>query len=461
MRVVVCGAGQVGRSIAAYLSRQNFDVAIIDQSQELIDGINQQLDVQGFVGKASEPEVLRNAGLDGADILIAVTQIDEVNMIACQVAHSIFDTQVKIARIRDPAFADQRWSVMFSDNHLPVDMILNPEYEVAQRIAELLKIGGCLNLIPVGNHSAYVVGVRCHGECPIINTPLRELTLIFPDLDILILGIIRKDGTLITPSANDQMLCDDVVYFSVSQDHLHKAMDSFGISTTPSKSLRIVGGGKVGNYLMEIFDGDPAYGHVDIHVLEPNPEHARALATRFSDVSVFNGSGLDVAFLAEHIHNGEETLIAITNFDQTNILTSILARKLGARRTMLLISDPSIAVFSNGFDVDVPLAPEEITLSKILHYLRVGAITKAHVLYQGAAELLEADILETMPIANKSIQKAKLPKNTIVGAILRDNAFVLPKPDTVIIPGDQVIFFVASSSVRKLEKLVSVGVGYF
>ncbi|HJP55286.1 MAG TPA: Trk system potassium transporter TrkA, partial [Rhodospirillales bacterium] len=277
MKVIVCGAGQVGFSLARHLSQENNDVTVIDQAPELVRRIGDSLDVKGLVGHASHPDVLEQAAADDADMIIAVTYADEINMVACQVAHSLFNVPTKIARIRHQSYLQPMWSNLFSRDHIPIDVIISPEIEVARAVTRRLRVPGAFEMIPLADDKVRLLGVRCSDTCPLVNTPLRQLTQLFPDLNIVVVGILRG-GSAIVPTPDDQMLAGDEVYFVVDSEHLLRAMAAFGHDETEAKRLLIFGGGNIGLFLAQEIEREHPW--VIAKIVESDDERAESIASQ-------------------------------------------------------------------------------------------------------------------------------------------------------------------------------------
>ena len=267
MKIIICGAGQVGFHIARQLSAEGHDVVIVDQSPHLVRRVADSLDVQAFVGFGSHPDVLERAGVGGVDMIIAVTQADEVNMVACQVAHSLFDVPTKIARIRHQSYLQPIWADLFSRGHMPIDVIISPEIEVARAISRRLQVPGAFESISLADGQVRMMGVRCGDDCPVINTPLRLLTGLFPDLNIVVVAIVR-DGQGFVPAADDQMLAGDDIYFVTDFDHITRAMVVFGHEETVARRVIIAGGGHIGSFLGEIIENEKS--GVTAKIIEAN-----------------------------------------------------------------------------------------------------------------------------------------------------------------------------------------------
>lgn len=458
MKVVICGAGQVGFNIARYLASENNDVTVIDQSPELIGRVSDLLDVQAFVGHASHPDSLERAGAADADMLIAVTFADEVNMVACQVAHTLFDVPTKIARVRHQSYLNPAWSNMFSRDHMPIDVIISPEIEVAKAIRRRLSVPGAFDAIPLVDDKVRVIGVRCGEDCPIINTPLRQLTELFPSLNIMIVGILRGDSAFI-PSPKEEMLAGDDVYFVADANHVPRALAAFGHEEKESHRLIIVGGGNIGLTLaQEIEDDDDTTARI----IEINKDRARFIAETLPSTNVILGDALESEILHEAGITNADTVVAVTADDENNILVSLLAKRYGVNRAVTLINNASYAPLITTLGVDMAVSPRAITVSTILQHIRRGRIRSVHSLGEGFAEIFDAEVLETSPLAGKSIAEAKLPQGAIVGAISRgDEDIIIPGSDTVIEKGDRVVLLASAKVVRKIEKLFAVQLEFF
>ncbi len=458
MKVIICGAGQVGYNLARYLATEQNDITIIDQSADLIQKINDNLDVQAITGFASQPDVLQQAGAANCDLLIAVTQSDEVNMVACQVAHTLFNVPTKIARVRNQAYLAPHWASLFAREQMPIDHIISPEIEVAHAITRRLEVPGALDMIPLHHDKVKVIGVLCNEACPVINTPLRQLTGVFPDLQIEVVAIVRGDR-MIVPSANDEMLAGDEVYFVAASDHVDRAMAVFGFEELHARRVAILGGGNIGQFLARGIES--RHPHMAIRVIEADRSRAQMVAQRLNKAIVLHGDGLDPEILAEANVGGSELFVAVSNNDEVNILASVQAKRLGCRRTVTLINRAGYASLISGLGIDALVNPRAITVSRILQHVRRGRIKAVHSLRENAAEIIEAEALETSRIVGQPIGELKLPKDSKVGAIIREGAVIIPRPTTVIKPRDHVVLLAMQGSVKKVERLFQVGLEYF
>jgi trk system potassium uptake protein TrkA len=458
MKVIVCGAGQVGFNIARHLTAENNQVTIIDQSPDLVHKVTNTLDVRGIVGFASYPDVLEKAGAGDADMLIAVTHADEVNMVACQVAHSLFNLPTKMARVRAQSYLQPIWADLFSRDHLPIDVIISPEIEVARAIVHRLQAPGAFDMIPMADGKVRVIGVRVEEDCPIIDTPLRQLTTLFPDLHMMVIGIIR-DGRTIVPTADDQMLPGDEVYFVVESGHVGRAMASFGHEETEAHRIVIVGGGNIGLFLAK--DLEKNHPAVNAKVIELGKERAEFAAQTLSDTVVIHGDALDPEILDEANISATETIVTVTNDDEVNILSALLAKRSGCQRAISLVNNLTYEPLITTLGVDVVVVPRAITVSTILQHIRRGRILSVRSLREGVGEVIEAEALDTSSVVGAPLREIKLDKGIIIGAIVRDDKVMIPRGDTVIQVKDRVVLFAASQAVKKAEKMFAVRLEYF
>ncbi|MGB0683287.1 MAG: Trk system potassium transporter TrkA [Magnetovibrionaceae bacterium] len=458
MKVLVCGAGQVGYSIARHLSLENNDVTVIDRQEDLIRRVNDTLDVQAIQGHASRPDVLERAGAADADMIIAVTYADEINMVACQVAHSLFDVPTKIARVRHQSYLSPEWSNLFSRDHMPIDVIISPEIEVARAVMRRLQVPGAFEMIPLVDDKVRLLGVRCQQDCPLVNTPLRQLTQLFPDLNIVVIGLVRDDKAIV-PTPDDQMLCGDDVYFVVDSDQVERAMVAFGHEEPEARRMLICGGGHIGLFLSQGIEVD--YGHVNLKIIEGESKRAEHIATRVNRAVVLHGNVLDTEILHEANVSSAEAVVAVTNDDETNILCSLLAKRQGAQRCITLLNSSAYEGLVNTLGIDVVVSPRNITVSTILQHVRRGRIHSVHALRDGFGELIEAEALETSPLVGKPLKDVKLPSGVVIGAIVHDGTVMAPRGSSVIQASDRVVLFASSEAVRKVEKMFAVQLEYF
>ena len=458
MKVVICGAGQVGSNIARYLSLEGNDVTVIDKDPSLVQKIAETVDVQGVVGFASHPDVLERAGIRDADLIIAVTYSDEVNMTACEVAHALFDVPTKIARVRQQAYLKPMWADLFSRDHMAIDATISPEIEVARAVNRRLHVPGAFEAIPLAEGKVTLVGVRCGSECPVINRPLRQLTELFPDLHISVVGIVRGDRRIV-PHGNDQMAAGDDVYFVADSEHLTRALAAFGHEEPEARRLIIVGGGNIGLFLAQLLDEQ--YRSVDVKIIELDKARAEQIAQEVGRAIVIHGDALDLEILSEANVRATETVVTVSNDDEVNILAALLAKRFGCQRAIALINKTSYASLVGNLGIDAVVNPRAITVSTILQHVRRGRVRSVHSLSDGFGEIIEAEALETASLVGPPLREAKLPEGVIVGAIVRDGKVIIPRGETVVEPEDLVVIFAAAGAVKKVEKLFSVRLEFF
>ncbi len=458
MKVVICGAGLVGTSIAQHLASENNDVTVIDHDPTLVRKLSETLDVRSIEGQASQPNILEQAGAADSDMLIAVTISDEVNMVACQVGHSLFNIPTKIARIRQQDYMKPIWGNLFSRDNMPIDVIISPEREVARAIGRRLHVPGAFDVVPMADGLVRLVGVRCDDDCPIINTPIRQLTLLFPDLNLVIVGIIRNDMGIV-PRSNDQLLPGDDVYFICDSKHLERAMAAFGHEEEEGRSVIIGGGGNIGLTLAEEIEVDHA--GVRAKVIEFDQDRANYVAQGLNSTMVLNGNVLDPEILDEANVSQTETFVAVSNDDEVNIISSLLAKRAGVARTIALINKHTYAQLITTLGIDAVVDPRMITVSSILQHVRRGRIKGIYSVRDDFGEVIEAEALDTSSLVGKSIREAQLPSGVIIGAVLREGEVIVPRGDTIINVHDRVVLFSTYSSIKKVEKLFAVRLDFF
>ncbi len=458
MKVIVCGAGQVGSNIARHLSEENNDVTVIDHDAERIRRVGDTLDVQAMLGFASHPDILEQAGASAADMLVAVTASDEINMVACQVCHSLFNVPTKIARIRHQSYLQPVWADLFSRENLPIDVIISPEVEVARAVARRLEVPGALDMIGFADDTVRLIAVRLAEDCPVAHTPLRQLTELFPDLNITVVYIIRADRG-ICPTSLDQMLPGDEVYFIADAAHVDRAMDVFGQRVREARRLIILGGGNIGFLLARQLE--TLGSHVDLKLIEADRTRAEYVAEHLNRTTVINGDALDRDILEEANIASVETVIAVSNNDEVNILASVMAKRYGSGRSIVLINTGTYAPIMAPLGIDAAVSPREITVSSILQHVRRGRIRSVYTLREGDAEVIEAEAMETSPLVGKPLRDINLPNGILVGAVVRGREVLIPRGSTVVKEGDRVIMFAVHGMVKKVEKMFSVALGFF
>jgi len=453
MKTIICGAGEVGKNIAEKLSKEGFEVTVVDESKEQLKKISDTLDVKIIHGASSLPSILSSAGASECDILIAVTKSDENNMISCQIGYSLFKIPTKIARIRQQDYLKGEWISLYNKENLPIDAIISPENEVANAIYRRLHAPGSIDMVELADNRLKLVGLKCEENCPILNTSIRDLSNKFKNILSNILLIIRGEEKFVVNSKTT-LEKNDIVYFVVDNENYLDAMKSFGHDETESQKIVIIGGGNIGYSLAKKIEEEDK--NISTNLIEFNKSRSEYLASNLRSVTVINGDGLETDILEEAGIAETDNLIAVTDDDENNILASLLAKRAGAKNCMTLINNSSYSSLLNNIGIDITIDPKLVTISKILEKVRSGKIRSDYTIGDGFGEVLEAEILPNSAFANKKLADMNLPKNIRVGAILRNNKILIPNSETLFKENDDVVFFSETSSIHKLEKLLSV-----
>lgn len=458
MKVIVCGAGQVGSGIARQLSNEHNDVTVIDNSPDLIQQMADNLDVRTVVGYASHPDVLERAGAREADMVIAVTFADEVNMVACQVAHSIFNVPTKIARIRAQSYLRPMWQDLFTRDHMPIDVIISPELEVGRDVMRRLEMPGALEAIPFGDTHITFLGIALEDDCPVVNTPLRQLTELFPDLNAVVTGIQRGER-LFVPDSEDQMMVGDVAYVVSDTTQSARVLSLFGHEEQAARRVVIVGAGNIGRHVAAELEN--SHTSVKVKIIEADKEKAVLAADELSRTVVLNGDALDEEVLREAGASQAETILALTNDDKVNILSCVMAKQLGCERSVSLINNRGYSGLINPMGVDAFVNPRATTVSTVLRHVRRGRIRGVSSVQDGKAEVIEAEALATSTLVGRPLRDADLPSGIRLGAVLRGTEVIVPRGDTEIQAGDRVIIFAMADEVRRVERMFRVSIEFF
>lgn len=458
MRVIICGAGQVGLGIAEQLASEGNDVSIIDINPSLVQRANDVLEVRATLGNGAHPDVLERAGARDADMLIAVTLADEVNMVACQVAHSIFEIPTKIARVRAQSYLSQEYAPLISRKSLAIDFVISPEVEVGNMVLRRLRLPGAFETLSFADGKVLAVGISCDENCPVIETPIRQLSELFPDLPAIIVAILRK-GQLFIPHLEEQLQVGDDVYVVAPAEQVGRTLKIFGHEEPSARRVIIAGGGNIGLYVaraMEVRDEI-----VRAKVIEANRARAEEISEELERTVVLHGSALSEELLREAEVQTADTMVAVTNDDQVNILTSLLAKQLGCRRSLCLVNSTAYTSMVRSIGIDAQINPRTITVSRILQFVRRGRIRSVHSIQNGAGELIEAEAIETAPVVGKTLKQIDMSDGVRFGAIVRDGKVIAPTGATEIEPKDRIILFVRADHVRQVEQLFRVSPEYF
>lgn len=458
MRILICGAGQVGYGIAERLSRENNDVTVIDNSPELIQNIQDRLDVRGYVGHGSHPDVLAAAGAEQAEMIIAVTLYDEVNMVACQVAHSLFKVPTKIARIRAQSYKQAHWQNLFTTEHLPIDVIISPEIEVANVILRRIALPGAKDIVMFNDDTVAMVAIDCDSECPVLDTPLSQLTELFPDLTAVVAGVARN-GVMITPRSTDSIQEGDTAYVIADRKQMRRTLAIFGKEQPEASRIVIAGGGNIGLYLAgQIEERLP---NARVKIIENSRSTAERLADQLHKTVVLHGNALDESILEQAGAKNADLMVAITNNDQVNILTSVMANKLGCKRNLSLLNNVGYHGFTRSLGIDDFINPRSVTISRVLQYVRRGRIRGVYSVENGAAEVIEAEALEASPLVGKPLRELHLPAGLRIGMVCHEGVNYRPTGDLIIRPNDRVIMIALADHILEVEQMFRTSKDFF
>ncbi len=451
MNIIICGAGRVGFTIAKLLTEQNHSVTVIDQSSEDIQKINEALDVKAIVGKATYPSILEKANGSEADMIIAVTRNDEINMLICQIAYTAFNIPKKIARIRSQNYLDPKFSKLYNKENLPIDVIISPEIEIAKSIQRKLESPGALDNIPFADNKIKLLEILIEESCPIANIKLNELTQKFPKLNANILGVIR-DEKFIFLKKNDVMKKNDKAYVVINSSQTKETLGAFGHNEKLSNKILIIGGGNIGFNLAKNVEN--TFEDARLKIIEKDKERAEFIANELNNTIVINGNGLDEDILAEVNLEDVETVIALTNDDEDNLMVSVLVEKFSKeKRTMALINKPNYSLLQSSLKIDDLIDPRMTTVSSILKHVHKGSIENAYSILSGEYEVIEAEIIETSELINKELKNSNLPDEIRVGAVLRKNEIIIPRSNFVFQKKDIVVFLTKRDQLPLVENM--------
>ena len=454
MNIIICGAGRVGFTIAKQLTEQNHSITIIDQSSEDIQKINDSLDVKAIVGKATMPSVLEKAHNDETDMIIAVTKNDETNMLICQIAYSLFKIPKKIARIRTQDYLNPRFEKIYNKENLPIDVIISPELEIAKSIQRKLEAPGALDNVPFADNKIRLLVILIDEKCPIVNIKLNELTKKFPKLNANILGVVRNEKFIFLKK-NDVMKKEDKVYVTINSSQMKETLSAFGHNEKISNKILIIGGGNIGFNLAKNIE--QSFDEARIKIIEKDKSRAEFIANELNNTLVINGNGLDEDILTEVNLEEVETVIALTNDDEDNLMVSVLVEKFSKdKRTMALINKPNYSLLQTSLKIDDMIDPRMTTVSSILKHVHKGTIETAYTILNGEYEVIEAEIIETSELINKELKNSNLPNEIRIGAILRKDEIIIPRSSFVFQKEDIVVFLAKRDQLPIVENLFRI-----
>jgi trk system potassium uptake protein len=460
MNIIICGAGRVGFTIAKILSEQGHSITVIDQSSEDIQKIDDILDVKSIVGKGTYPSILEKANATDADMIIAVTRNDEINMLICQIAFSIFKVPKKIARIRSQDYLNPKFTKVYNKENLPIDVIISPEIEIAKSIQRKLEAPGSLDNVPFANSKIRLLEILIDTNCPIKDIKLNELTKKFPKLNSNIMGVIR-DEKFVLLKKTDVMIKDDRAYVVINASQMNETLTAFGHTEKISNKILIIGGGNIGFNLAKNLED--SFDSARVKIIEKNKERAELIASQLNNSIVINGDALDEEVLLEANLEEVQTVLALTNDDEDNLMVSVLVEKfakdndeLSDKRTMALINKPNYSLLQTSLKIDDFIDPRMNTVSSILKHIHKGTIENAYSILNGEYEIIEAEIIETSELVNKELKNSNLPDDIRIGAILRGDEVIIPRSNFVFKKQDIVVLLAKKDFLHVVENMFRI-----
>ena len=460
MNIIICGAGRVGFTIAKILSEQGHSITIIDQSSEDIQKIDDLLDVKSIVGKGTYPSILEKANASEADMIIAVTRNDEINMLICQIAFSIFNVQKKIARIRSQDYLNPKFTRVYNKENLPIDVIISPEIEIAKSIQRKLEAPGALDNVPFADNKIRLLEILINDKCPIINIKLNDLTKKFPKLDANIMGVVRDDKFIILKKT-DKIIKGDKAYVVINAFQMKETLVAFGHNEKISNKILIIGGGNIGFNLAKNLE--ESFDSARVKIIEKNKERAEFIASELNNTIVINGDALDEEVLMEANLEEVQTVLALTNDDEDNLMVSVLVEKftndksdINEKRTMALINKPNYALLQSSLKIDDFIDPRMNTVSSILKHVHKGTVENAYSILNGEYEVIEAEIIESSELVNKELKNANLPDEIRIGAVLREKEVIIPRSNFVIKKEDIIVLLAKKDFLHVVENIFRI-----
>jgi trk system potassium uptake protein TrkA len=457
MNIIILGAGQVGSSVAENLASEANDITLVDSDAVVLQELSDRLDIQTVVGHASHPDVLRRAGISDADMLVAVTNSDETNIVACQVAHSLFHTPTKIARVRSQEYL--KYQELFNSSDLPIDVLISPEQLISEHIQRLIEYPGALQVLDFAGGLAQLVGVKAYYGGPLVGHEIADLRKHMPGVDARVAAIFRR-GKGIVPDGHKVIEADDEVFFIAARKDIRAVMSELRKLDKPIKRIMLAGGGNIGKRLAQALENK-----YSVKILERNPERAKELSCDLNKTIVLLGDTADKDLLLEENIDQMDVFCALTNDDEANILSSMLVKRLGTQKVMSLINRHAyVDLMESEGTIDVAISPRQITISGLLAHVRRGDVVAVHSLRRGAAEAIEAIAhgdSSTSKVVGKTIEQVKLPEGTTIGAIIRGEEVIMAHHDILIENEDHLILFLLDKKkFNAVEKLFQVGVTF-
>ena len=456
MKIIILGAGQVGTSVAEVLASENSDITVFDIDENKLEVLRDRLDIGIVLGEASHPEVLAQAGGEDADMILAVTNSDEINMIACQVAYTLFHTPTKIARVRSVGYLSH--PQLFTQEALPVDVLISPEQLVTDYVQRLIEHPGALQVLDFAGGKVQLVAVRAYYGGPLVGHELQTLREHMPGIETRVAAIYRR-GQAISPEGNTVIEADDEVFFIAAKRHIRVVMKELRRLDKPVKRVILAGGGNIGVRLSKALENK-----YQVKLIDHNPLRSEKISAVLDKTIVLHGDAADEELLLDENIEHTDVFCAVTNDDEANILSAMLAKRLGANKVMALINRSAYVDLVQSGIIDIAISPQQATIGSLLTHVRRGDVTAVHSLRRGAAEAIEAVAHgdeNSSKVVGHAIEDIKLPPGTNIGAIVREDKVIIAHHDTVIESEDHVILFVVEKAqIPEVERLFQVGVTF-
>jgi trk system potassium uptake protein TrkA len=456
MKIIILGAGQVGTSVAEVLARESNDITVVDLDESKLDELRDRLDIGTVIGEASHPDVLTQAGAEDADMILAVTNSDEINMVACQVAYTLFHTPTKIARVRSAGYLSH--PQLFTQESLPVDVLISPEQLVTDYVQRLIEYPGALQVLDFAGGKVQLVAVRAYYGGPLVGQELQKIRQHMPGIDTRVAAIYRRNHAIV-PEGSTTIEADDEVFFIAAKKHIRVVMKELRRLDKPVKRVILAGGGNIGVRLSKALESK-----YQVKLIDHNPVHSQKVSAELDKTIVLYGDAADEELLLDENIENTDVFCAVTNDDEANILSAMLAKRLGARKVMALINRSAYVDLVQSGIIDIAISPQQATIGSLLTHVRRGDVTVVHSLRRGAAEAIEAVAhgdSNSSKVVGRTIENIKLPQGTNIGAIVRNDEVIIAHHDTVIEAEDHVILFVVDKAqIPDVERLFQVGVTF-
>lgn len=449
MKIIVCGAGQVGQSVVSYLVKGNNDIIVIDNNPRALEELSKEFDVLPIQGQPSHPDVLEKAGAKDCDMILAVTEFDEMNMVICQLAYTLFNIPKKIASVNSETFLDPLWGMLYNDNHLPIDLLISPDIDIADQILKILNYPGCAGILPVFDETHYIMTLNITESCPLLNIPLMQLSR-HDDLDIGFVNIIRNNISFL-PDMYEVLHPNDQINILVKAEAVYNTISAFGLEKPANERLVIFGGNAISEYIGDRIEHNDSI--VSCRLIEEDIEKARKLARFLNHVVVIHGEMMSDVILKEADITHADAAIALTGNDKDNLLASLLASKNGVGTTISVINTPSYNNLMFNITDNILVDRSSITISRLLKEIRKAKMREAYSVARGMGEIWEIRLSEENACGHKKIGELNLPKMCRVFALQRNDEVIYPDPTTTLQNDDLLLIYIDSSTIRQAEQI--------